>query len=85
MRAETVHILAWRLFDYRGEALTYGGAQRWLLELVRLLASRGHEVVVHQRKERSEQARITRRQIGHGILRGPPARAERRHTLWLRT
>ena len=52
MRAETVHILAWRLFDYRGEALTYGGAQRWLLELVRLLASRGHEVVVHQRAER---------------------------------
>ncbi len=49
---ETVHVLAWRLYDYRGEQLTAGGLQRWLVELARLLRSLGHPVLVHQRAER---------------------------------
>jgi glycosyltransferase involved in cell wall biosynthesis len=48
----TVHVLAWRLYDYRGEQLTAGGLQRWLVELARLLRSLGHPVLVHQRAER---------------------------------
>lgn len=51
-RGETVHILAWRLYDYRGEQLTAGGLQRWLVELARLLRSLGHPVCIHQRAER---------------------------------
>ncbi len=46
---ETVHIVTWRLFDYRGEALTYGGLQRWLLGLVDLLRGLGHPVCIHQK------------------------------------
>lgn len=48
----TVHVLAWRLYDYRGEQLTAGGLQRWLIELARLLVALGHPVHVHQRAER---------------------------------
>lgn len=47
----TVHVLAWRLYDYRGEQLTCGGLQRWLVELARLLVSLGHPVLVHQRAD----------------------------------
>lgn len=46
---ETVHVLAWRLLDYRGEQLTFGGLQRWALELARLLVAGGNPVVVHQK------------------------------------
>jgi hypothetical protein len=42
---QTVHVLTWRLFDYRGEQLTAGGLQRWLVELARLLRSLGHPVM----------------------------------------
>lgn len=52
MPGETVHLLCWRLFDYRGEQLTAGGLQRWLVEAARLLRSLGHPVVIHQRAER---------------------------------
>lgn len=64
---ETVHVLAWRLYDYRGEQLTAGGLQRWLVELARLLRSLGHPVLVHQRAEveftRQLEAGIT--VVGH--------------------
>lgn len=46
---ETIHIVTWRLLDYEGRELTYGGLQRWLLALIDLLRSRGHPVIVHQR------------------------------------
>lgn len=46
---EVVHVLAWRLLDYDGREVTYGGLQRWLLALADLLVAAGHPVVVHQR------------------------------------
>jgi hypothetical protein len=46
---EPVHIVTWRLLDYDGSGLTYGGLQRWLLALIEILRHRGHPVVVHQR------------------------------------
>lgn len=46
---EAVHVLAWRLLDYDGREPTWGGLQRWLLELAALLGECGHPVVVHQR------------------------------------
>lgn len=53
LAGEPVHVLAWRLFDYDGRELTYGGLQRWLLSLAELLNAAGHPVVVHQRAHRA--------------------------------
>jgi glycosyltransferase involved in cell wall biosynthesis len=70
-RGATVHVLAWRLYDYRGAELTAGGLQRWLVELARLLVAMGHPVHVHQRAERPFQ-----RELEPGIVveghRGAP-------------
>jgi glycosyltransferase involved in cell wall biosynthesis len=74
----TVHVLAWRLYDYRGEQLTAGGLQRWLLELARLLVSLGHPVLVHQRAERAFT-----RQVAAGItVRGWPGAPRATSTPW---
>ncbi|MBL8725828.1 MAG: glycosyltransferase family 4 protein [Planctomycetes bacterium] len=62
-RGATVHVLAWRLYDYRGAELTAGGLQRWLVELARLLVAMGHPVHVHQRAERP-----FRRELEPGIV-----------------
>ena len=53
LRLETVHVLAWRLVDYAGGEMTYGGLQRWVLELAALLNAMGHPVLVHQRARRA--------------------------------
>ncbi len=68
-----MHVLTWRLLDYEGEAMTYGGQQRWLLELVRLLNANGHPVVVHQRATRAFERALHAgaRIVGHRC----PARA----------
>lgn len=63
-----MHVLTWRLFDYDGDDLTYGGQQRWLLELARLLNELGRAVVVHQRSHHAFE-----RRLGEGIaVRGHP-------------
>ena len=49
---ELVHVLTWRLFDYQGNGLTYGGVQRWILAFADILNRSGHPVLVHQRAER---------------------------------
>jgi glycosyltransferase involved in cell wall biosynthesis len=63
---ETVHMLCWRLYDYRGEALTAGGLQRWLCESARLLRSLGHPVVIHQRAERAFVRQLEAGIVVHG-------------------
>ena len=78
MTLETVHVVAWRLYDYLGEKVTYGGAQRWLVELTRLLRSLGHQVVVHQRAQR---AFVKEFEPGV-IVRGYPAAARAVATPW---
>lgn len=64
---EPIHIVTWRLLDYDGENLTYGGLQRWLLALIELLTANDHRVFVHQRAnapfERALQPGVT--VIGH--------------------
>ena len=78
LAGETVHVLAWRLYDYRGEQLTYGGLQRWLLELARLLVASGHPVVVHQKA-----AVAFRREVEAGVtVRGHVASARATSTPW---
>lgn len=74
----TVHVLCWRLYDYRGEQLTAGGLQRWLVELTRLLRSLGHPVLVHQRAERAFA-----RQLEAGVtVVGHPAAPRATSTPW---
>lgn len=78
LRGETVHALAWRLLDYRGQELTQGGLQRWLREIGRLIVAAGHPVVVHQRAE-TEFVRT----LEHGItVRGHRARPRAASTPW---
>lgn len=78
MTGTTVHVLTWRLLDYRGEQLTAGGLQRWLLELCRLLKRGGHAVVVHQRSELPFE-----REIEPGLLvRGHRAAPRATSTPW---
>lgn len=66
---ETVHVLTWRLLDFEGLVPTYGGQQRWLLELCALLRASGHAVIVHQRSTRPFE-----RELRDGVVvRGHPA------------
>jgi glycosyltransferase involved in cell wall biosynthesis len=64
---ETVHVLAWRLVDYDGGEMTYGGLQRWVLELTALLNAMGHPVLVHQRARRAFEKELQPglRVVGH--------------------
>jgi glycosyltransferase involved in cell wall biosynthesis len=78
VKRETVHVLAWRLLDYRGEQPTYGGAQRWLTELARLLNEHGHDVVVHQRAS----VEFVREPWPGLVVRGHCARASALATPW---
>ena len=73
-----VHVLAWRLYDYEGEALTAGGLQRWLVELARLLVAMGHSVVIHQRARRA----VTRHFAAGIVVRGHRAAPRAAATPW---
>lgn len=66
LSGEVVHVLAWRLLEYGGEALSYGGVQRWILELARLLHAKGHPVVVHQRAQRAFEKSLSPGLSVHG-------------------
>jgi glycosyltransferase involved in cell wall biosynthesis len=75
---ETVHLVTWRLLDYDGAQPTFGGVQRWVVELAALLRGRGHPVVVHQRGNRDFERTID----GGVVVRGWRAAARAFATPW---
>ena len=61
-----VHVLTWRLLDYEGRDMTYGGLQRWILELAGVLQGMGREVLVHQRADRRFERQLAPGLTVHG-------------------